>query len=129
VSAPLALADTSLFIALEQGRSLLSQPPDTLMVSWITIAELRAGVLQASTPEEYSLRSVTLHQAEELEPLPVDQGVALAWAELRAALGGAKRTLTGNDLLIAATAVAHDVPLVTQDRDYVDVPGLEVIRV
>jgi predicted nucleic acid-binding protein len=32
-------------------------------------------------------------------------------------------------MLIAATAIAHGVPLGTQDQDYVDVPGLEVIRV
>jgi hypothetical protein len=47
---------------------------------------------------------------------------------LRTALREVKRSLTGNDPLIAATAVAHGVPLVTQDRDYVDVPGLQVIR-
>ena len=124
-----ALADTSLFIALEQGRPMLDDPPARLMVSWITIAELRAGVLEASTPTERSLRAVTLHQARGLDPLPVDRAVAFAWAHLRTALREAKRVLTGNDLLIAATAIAHGVPLVTQDRDYVDVPGLDVIRV
>ncbi len=34
-----------------------------------------------------------------------------------------------NDSWIAATAMAHGLPVVTQDDDYVDVPGLEVIRV
>jgi predicted nucleic acid-binding protein len=52
--------DTSLFIAVEQGRPMLADPPAELMVSWITIAELRAGVLLASTPTESSLRAVTL---------------------------------------------------------------------
>jgi predicted nucleic acid-binding protein len=129
MSASHALADTSLFIALEQGRPMLGDPPAELLVSWITIAELRAGVLQANTPTERSLRAVTLHQATELHPLPVDRAVALAWARLRAALREIKRSLLGNDLLIAATAIAHGLPLVTQDRDYADVPGLEVIRV
>jgi predicted nucleic acid-binding protein len=32
-------------------------------------------------------------------------------------------------IAIAATAIAHDVPLVTQDRDYVNLPGLEVFVV
>jgi predicted nucleic acid-binding protein len=124
-----ALADTSVFIALEQGRPMLGDPPAELVVSWITIAELRAGVLDASTSEEQSQRTLTLRQAEQLEPLPVDRAVAFAWADLRVALREAKRVLGGNDMLIAATAIAHDLPLVTQDRDYVDVPGLEVIRV
>ena len=34
-----------------------------------------------------------------------------------------------NDSWIAATALAHDVPVITQDADYVAVAGLEVIRV
>jgi predicted nucleic acid-binding protein len=34
-----------------------------------------------------------------------------------------------NDSWIAATAIALDVPLVTQDDGYADVPSLRVIRV
>ena len=34
-----------------------------------------------------------------------------------------------NDSWIAATALAVGVPVVTQNSDYDDVPGLEVIRV
>jgi predicted nucleic acid-binding protein len=34
-----------------------------------------------------------------------------------------------NDSWIAATALALDVPVVTQDDDYVEVEGLEVVRV
>jgi predicted nucleic acid-binding protein len=59
----------------------------------------------------------------------VDSQVAHAWAELRAALRASKRTLDTNDSWIAATAIAHGLPIVTQDDDYVDVPGLDVIRV
>jgi predicted nucleic acid-binding protein len=54
--------------------------------------------------------------------------VALAWASLRRALRDRKRKMPANDSWIAATAIAHRLPVVTQD-DYVDVPGLEVIRV
>lgn len=39
-----------------------------------------------------------------------------------------KRRPAVNDSWIAATALAHGLPVVTQDDDYVDVPGLEVIR-
>jgi predicted nucleic acid-binding protein len=31
--------------------------------------------------------------------------------------------------LTAATAIARGLPVVTQDDDYVDVPGLAVIRI
>jgi hypothetical protein len=33
-----------------------------------------------------------------------------------------------NDSWIAATAIALDIPLVTQDDDHLDIPGLRVIR-
>jgi predicted nucleic acid-binding protein len=34
-----------------------------------------------------------------------------------------------NSSWIAATAIAHGLPLVSRDADYDDVPGLHVIRV
>ncbi|HST65241.1 MAG TPA: PIN domain-containing protein, partial [Mycobacteriales bacterium] len=95
----------------------------------VTIAELRAGVLSAVTSGEHDLRLRTLQQAQRVDPLPIDRRVAYSWAELRGALGQLKRRLDENDAWIAATAIAHRLPLVTQDLDFRDVPGLEVIRV
>jgi predicted nucleic acid-binding protein len=34
-----------------------------------------------------------------------------------------------NDSWIAATAIAHDVPIVTQDADYDVMPGVQVIKI
>lgn len=123
-----ALADTSTFIAVEHGRQMRDAPPERMVVSYVTIAELRAGVLTASTPAEHALRLRTLRRAQQVEPLPVDRPVAYTWSELRRALREAKRRLDENDAWIAATAIAHRLPPVTLDRDYDDVPGLEVIR-
>ena len=67
--------------------------------------------------------------AEALDPLPIDAHVAHAWATLRLALRDAGKRMPINDSWIAATAIAKDMPVVTQDGDYDDVPGLEVIRV
>jgi len=61
--------------------------------------------------------------------LPIDAQVAHAWATLRLALRDAGKRMPINDSWIAATAIAKDMPVVTQDDDYDDVPGLEVIRV
>lgn len=33
-----------------------------------------------------------------------------------------------NDSWIAATAIAHGIPVATQDDDYDDVPGLDVVK-
>jgi predicted nucleic acid-binding protein len=47
----------------------------------------------------------------------------------RRQLRAAGRKAPINDSWIAATAIAHHVPVVTQDSDYGDMPGVEVIRI
>lgn len=123
------LADTSIFIATETGRPLRADLlPDRLAVSVITIGELRAGVLAAGDLATRDRRLATLTTALELDPVPVDADVAAAWAHLRVALRDLGRRLAVNDSWIAATAIALGVPLVTQDDDHADIPGLRVIR-
>ena len=123
-----ALADTSLFVAVEQDRPLSSRPPKRVAVSVITIGELRLGVLAADSGPVRARRLETLSAAEALDPMPVDAQVAHAWATLRLALRDAGKRMPINDSWIAATAIANGMPVVTQDGDYDDVPGLEVIR-
>lgn len=123
-----ALADTSLFIAREQERPLAGAPPEAVAVSVITVGELRLGILAAQDSTVRARRLRTLSHAEAQEPLPVDAGVARAWAELRIQLREAGSRMPLNDSWIAATAIAHGLPVVTQDADYDEVPGLEVIR-
>ena len=124
------LADTSVFIARESGRPIdLSRLPAALAVSVVTIGELRAGVLAASTVETRDRRLSTLTHASTLDPLAIDGDVAEAWARLRILLRDAGRKMPVNDSWIAATALAHGVPVVTQDDDYVELDGLPVVRV
>ena len=124
------LADTSIFIANESGRILdHGALPDEIAVSIVTLGELRAGVLSAADVETWDRRLGTLLRALELRPLPVDEAVAEAWAGLRVALRDLGLRMPVNDSWIAATAVAHGVPVVTQDLDYVAVPGLDVVHV
>jgi len=123
------LADTSIFIATESGRPLRADLlPDRLAVSVITIGELRAGVLAAGDLATRDLRLATLTAALAMEPVPVDEEVAGAWAKLRVALRDQGRRMAINDSWIAATAIALGVPLVTQDGDPLGIPGLVVIR-
>ncbi|MBA2272479.1 MAG: type II toxin-antitoxin system VapC family toxin [Actinobacteria bacterium] len=124
------LADTTLFIAQESGRPLQAESlPDEVAVSVITIGELRAGVLAAIDLETRDRRLATLTQALALEPIPIDGGVAESWARLRLLLRDSHQRMPVNDSWIAATALDLDVPVVTQDDDYVDVPGLAVVKV
>ena len=124
------LADTSVFIARESGRELDEAAlPDELALSVITIGELRAGVLVAEDLRTRERRLGTLTSALALDPLPVDDIVAEAWARLRVLLRDAGERMPVNDSWIAATAIAHGVPVVTQDDDYVELDELPVIKV
>ncbi len=124
------IADTSVFIARESGRPLDEDDlPDELGISVITVGELRAGVLAAADLDIRDRRLATLSGALTLEPLPIDQRVADAWSRLRVALRDLAKRMPVNDSWIAATAISLGVPVVTQDDDYVELPGLEIIRV
>jgi predicted nucleic acid-binding protein len=124
------IADTSVFIARESGRPLdEGSLPDELGISVITIGELRAGVLAAADVDARDRRLATLSEALTLEPVPIDQRVAEAWARLRVDLRDIGKRMPVNDSWIAATAISLGMPVVTQDEDYIELSGLEVIRV
>ena len=123
------LADTSIFIATETGRTFdITLLPDEIAVSIITIGELRAGVLAADDVNIRDRRLSTLMRALELQPIPVDESVADAWARLRILLRDSGLRMPVNDSWIAATALALGVPIVTQDADYLELAGLDVVR-
>lgn len=124
------LADTAVFIARESGRPLDEDAlPDEISVSVMTVGELRAGVLAADDVETRDRRLATLTRALMMEPVPVDGGVADSWALLRIRLRDSGQRMPVNDSWIAATAMSLGVPVVTQDDDYVELSGLQVIKV
>ena len=130
VTARRAVADTSIFVGLEAGRFQASQVTGYEWgISAITLGELRLGVLQATNPAAVSRRLSTLQLAQRFEALPVDEAVSDAWALLVSKLRAARRKAPINDSWIAATAIAHRIPVVTQDDDYDDMPDLEVIKI
>ena len=84
------LLDTSVFIARESGRSLAAaRLPNRSAVSVVTVGELRWGVLMAVDDDTRSRRMDTLASASRLDPVPVDEAVAAAWALLRQQLKAA----------------------------------------
>lgn len=116
---PRGLLDTSVFIAGETGRSIdLELLPDASALSVVTLAELTAGVLAARDTATRALRLATLERLASMELLSIDEAAASAWARFRVHLAEAGRRLNVNHVWIAATAVAHGIPLVTLDRDF-----------
>ncbi len=87
-------------------------------MSVASLAELHFGVLVAGDLDERARRAQRLGAIEAtFDPLPVDAAVAREWGRLAAAVaerGGQPRRRTV-DLVIAATANVHGVPLLTAD--------------
>jgi predicted nucleic acid-binding protein len=124
------LLDTSVFIAAETGRPLAADRlPEESAVSVVTLAELFAGVLAARDTHTRARRMATLEMLADVQTLAVDDEVARIWARLRVELVEAGRRINVNDLWIAATAVRHGVPVVTQDDDFSALEGLTGVTV
>ena|SRR5713101_269245 len=125
-----ALLDTSFFVATESGRPLGEMAGvDETDISVVTLAELTLGVLMAGENDR-AKRVATLTAVESTwDPLPVDAEVARTFARIAADLRSRRRRLPILDVLVAATAIVEEVPIVTQDRDYDSISGLDVIRV
>lgn len=124
-----AIADTSIFIANEAGRPLdAAALPDEVAVTAITIGELRAGVLAATDLTIRDRRLRTLTAALELDPIAIDTTIAEHWATLRVLLRDRNLRMGVNDSWIAATAMALNLPVLTQDDGFPAIDELRVIR-
>jgi predicted nucleic acid-binding protein len=118
------LLDTSVFVAEESGRPLGSLP-DRVAVSVVSIGELQLGVLNAEDDSIRARRADTLALARAADPIPISEAVMVAWARLVAdcKAAGIHRAVRLTDSLIAATAVEHGLPVVSQDGDYAKIAG------
>lgn len=117
-----------MFVAREQERPLAALPAEG-RVSVITVAELRVGVLVASESSVRAQRMRTLTEVETLAAVPVDDDVAREFAEVVAEARRQGRRPKILDSLIAATARALDVPVYTQDADFDEILGVQVVHV
>ncbi|MBI2895180.1 MAG: type II toxin-antitoxin system VapC family toxin [Deltaproteobacteria bacterium] len=122
---PRGLLDTSVLIDLE--RLDPSSLPREAAISAVSMAELAAGPHATRSAEERSRRQDRLQRVEALfEPLPFDSAAARAYGRVYAAVVAAGRKARGAravDLLIAAVALANDLPLFTLNA--ADFKGLE----
>jgi len=125
------LLDTSVVIDLEHipAHSL----PDQMAISALTLAELAAGPHATTDPMERGRRQERLQRAEAtFDPVPFDADAARAYGRLYAAMASAGRKARGRravDLLIAATALAADLPLYTRNPGDLDgLSGMVEVR-
>ncbi len=112
--------------------SVLITPPadggddEPIAMSAISVGELHAGVELARDDATRSARLARLTGLVASVPvLGVDGAVAARYGELRRASGRAP----SNDLWIAATALAHDLTLLTRDERLAAIPLVRVRHV
>lgn len=119
------LIDTSVVIALE-GIDL-DRLPTVAAISSLTLAELASGPHLASDEMERARRQDHIQHVEaSIEALPFDVFCARAYGRICAAVVSAGRKPRGPrtvDLMIAATALGHDLPLYTLNA--ADLRGLD----
>jgi predicted nucleic acid-binding protein len=124
--------DTNVVIQLSRLRDP-SALPDVPRITAITLAELAVGPLVATTDTERAARQAHLQQAEaDFEPIAFDAPAARAFGRVAASLrrGGRKPAARAFDALIAAIAVANDLPLYTTNPDdYADIDDLDIVTV
>jgi predicted nucleic acid-binding protein len=112
------LADTSVFVAAEARRELGPPPAGDARISVATLTELVFGVRRAAPGPLRTLREETLRRARSFIALPYDEAVALRLGEILATARTRHRRAGAMDAIIAATALAHDLVVWTQDDDF-----------
>ena len=111
-----ALIDTSVVIDLDIIET--DRLPDEFAISAVTLAELAAGPLATNDPRERALRQDRLQRAESsIRIMPLDRNSARAYARVYAAnlVAGRRSRNKFADYLIAATAIASNLPLYTRN--------------
>ncbi len=123
------LLDTDICSAYLKGRHQVHgrfiQHGGRLHVSTVTVAELFSWVLRAKTSPDRL--DGLLDLLDEFVVLDVTQDVARRFGEVRAGLLDRGRPTPNFDLLIGATALVHNLTLVTHNvQDFADIPNLTV---
>lgn len=120
------LLDTSVLIdAINERRgrrqflASLLEVGDTLACSVVTIAEIYAGM----RPSESAVTQLLL---DELEHYGIDAKLARNAGLLKSEWARKGQTLSLDDMLIAATALAHGLSLMTDNRKDFPMPQLSI---
>jgi len=105
-------------------------PSDDIMLSVLTIGEIRKGIEKISD----KMRKQTLTQWLEIELIKqfqnrlidIDKAIADKWGYL---CGQTKTPVPAVDALIAASALTHNLKIVTRNvKDFQHFPGLEIVN-
>ena len=124
------LIDTNICSAYIKGNRAVwnrfLQHAGGMALSVITVGELWTWAKRAKTRPQ--ARNAVAELIELLDVIEIDFQVALRFGELRAQMLDVGKPMPDMDMLIAATALAHDMTLVTHNTvDFQPVAGLRLI--
>jgi len=123
------ILDTGLLIEAERGQTdpvTLVSIDDDVAIAAITVAEMLHGVERAAVRHRQVRREWIERIILELPIEGYDVDTARAHARLLAVSSRAGRPRGSHDLIIAATAVATDRMVVTLDKGFAELPGVQV---
>lgn len=122
------LLDTSTVIAIGRGELAgLGERTEAATICALTICGLHHGVLAATDDQRPGRLALLAWVERTFHAIPIDEKVAAAYGRLALAALSAKRDVRRGtaDLLIAATADAHGLILLTRDEELARLPGLD----
>jgi tRNA(fMet)-specific endonuclease VapC len=128
---PSGVLDTNVLVLLErlQPDDLPAEP----VITAISLAELSVGPLVTDDPAERAARQIRLQEVEAaFDPLPFDAASARTFGRVAAELRRSGRRVQARafDAMIAAVAVANDLPVYTSNpRDFAGIEALTVVPV
>lgn len=125
------MLDTSVLIIAEKKKIDFEiwQEYGEAYISAITVSELLVGVHRANNEERRIKRSAFVeHVIKSIASLPFREEEARIHAQLLSHLLEKGNTIGAHDLIIAATAIANDHAVLTNNEsDFNRVPGLKVL--
>lgn len=126
------LIDTGVLIDIERGAPWeiidRAAPDEPRGISVITVSELWHGVHRASAEQRPRRQAFVERLLDGIEPIAITTVVARLHASVGAELASRGEPIGNHDLWIAATAIAHDLGVLTGNvREFARVPGLRVV--
>ena len=97
-----------------------------LSTSIVVFGEMHEGISVTGDPDRTAAEYVAF--LEGVRIFDVDRNVALTFASVRRGLRRTGQLISDNDLWIAATAICHDLTLVSRDKAFDRVPNLKLLR-
>ena len=123
------LMDTNVIVRILNGdKTLIAALTElgNLCSCSVVLGELLYGAAKSARSAQNKQKAKSF--CSRYPSLPVTDGVSEVYGELKAELQAHGNIMPENDMWIAATALANDMAVVTQDKHFEHIPNLKVIK-